>query len=152
MPWSATSAATDSTEPPDQHGSASAFRHSFIPKDRSLPINSADFAKLIAKAIDNKQGTGIRAIDVRGVSSLSDYVVVDSAASAPQRRAIQNEVERDVKKSCPKATMRLSGDVESAWIVLDYFDVIVHLFLPEAREYYDIESLWKKGKDLALEF
>ena len=115
-----------------------------------FPINSEDFAKLVAKAIDAKQGTGIRAIDVRGVSSLSDYVVVASAGSAPQLRAIQAEVEREAKKNCPKATLRVSGDVESAWIVLDYFDVIVHLFLPEAREYYDIESLWKKGRELEL--
>ena len=64
-----------------------------------------------------------------------------SATSAPHLRALAVAVERALAAKGEHA--RVSGDAESAWIVLDYTDVMVHLFLPDARRYYDIESLWK---------
>lgn len=81
--------------------------------------------------------------DVRGRSTLTDFVVVASGTSTPHLKSLAGTLQRELKKAGERA-LRVSGDSESAWIVLDLYDVIVHLFLPEAREYYAIESLWHK--------
>jgi ribosome-associated protein len=79
---------------------------------------------------------------VCGRSSVTDAVVVASASSTPHLRSLSVAVQRALREGCGEGA-RVSGDADSAWIVLDYVDVMIHLFLPEAREYYDIESLWK---------
>lgn len=118
------------------------------PQRRSIPINALQLAQSAAKAIDDKKGSSIRIVDVRGISPLTDFVVIASASSAPHLKALQSNVAKQLRETAGSAAYRSSGDSESAWIVMDYFDVVVHLFLPEAREYYDIEALWDKGTDV----
>ena len=96
----------------------------------------------IRKALEDKKAEGVAVYDVRGRSSITDAAVVASATSAPHLRALSVAVQRAVREACGEGA-RISGDAESAWIVLDYFDVMVHLFLPDARAYYDIEALWR---------
>lgn len=95
----------------------------------------------VVGALDDKKAENVRTYDVRGKSSVTDAVVAASATSAPHLRALSVAVQRAVREKTGEGA-RVSGDAESAWIVLDYVDAMVHLFLPEAREYYDIESLW----------
>ena len=97
----------------------------------------------IRKALEDKKAEGVAVYDVRGRSSITDETVVASATSVPHLRALAVAVERAM--AAKGAHARVSGDAESAWIVLDYSDLMVHLFLPDARRYYDIESLWKKS-------
>jgi ribosome-associated protein len=113
--------------------------------------DSIPFAQFVATGLDGRLAENIRVFDLRGVSSLTDAVVIASATSAPHLRALVSEVARRVRENCDNDSCRMSGDSESAWIVLDYFNVIVHLFLPEAREYYDIESLWAKGREVEFD-
>jgi ribosome-associated protein len=104
-------------------------------------IEARDIANLAAKALDDKQGRDIRVRDVRGVSEVTDWTVVASGGSPPQIKALANEVQHALKEhgvSC----YRRAGEAECGWVVLDYFDCIVHIFQPETREYYDIEALW----------
>ena len=96
----------------------------------------------IRKALEDKKAEGVAVYDVRGRSSITDTAVVASATSAPHLRALSVAVQRAVREACGEGA-RISGDAESAWIVLDYFDAMVHLFLPDARDYYDIEALWR---------
>ena len=121
----------------------------YIPLHNMKP-ESIPFAQFIATVLDDRQAEDIRIVDLRGVSSLTDAVVVASATSTPHLRALVSEVTKRVREQCDNDSARLSGDPESAWIVMDYFNVIVHLFLPEARAYYDIEALWKDGKSIAI--
>lgn len=97
----------------------------------------------IRKALEDKKAEGVVVYDVRGRSSITDTAVVASATSAPHLRALSVAVQRAVRDACGEGA-RISGDAESAWIVLDYFDAMVHLFLPDARAYYDIEALWRR--------
>ena len=97
----------------------------------------------IRKALEDKKAEGVAVYDVRGRSSITDTAVVASATSAPHPRALSVAVQRAVREACGEGA-RISGDAESAWIVLDYFDAMVHLFLPDARAYYDIEALWRR--------
>ena len=96
----------------------------------------------IRKTLEDKKAEGVAVYDVRGRSSITDTAVVASATSAPHLRALSVAVQRAVREACGEGA-RISGDAESAWIVLDYFDAMVHLFLPDARAYYDIEALWR---------
>ena len=96
----------------------------------------------IRKALEDKKAEGVAVYDVRGRSSITDTAVVASATSAPHLRALSVAVQRAVREACGEGA-RISGDAESAWIVLDYFDAMVHLCLPDARAYYDIEALWR---------
>ena len=97
----------------------------------------------IRKALEDKKAEGVAVYDVRGRSSITDTAVVASATSAPHLRALSVAVQRAVREACGEGA-RISGDAESAWIVLDYFDAMVHLFLPDARAYYDIEARWRR--------
>ena len=96
----------------------------------------------ILAALDGKKADNVAQYDVRGKSSVTDAPVVASATSVPHLRALSVAVQRAVRETCGEGA-RVSGDEESAWIVLDYFDVMVHLFLPDARAYSDIEALWR---------
>ena len=112
-------------------------------------MTSVEVAKLAAATIDSRKGEGIRVVDVRGVSPLADYIVIATATSAPHLRGLQTELAKVLREKAGEDSKRTSGDAQSAWMVLDYFDVMIHLFLPEARTYYAIESLWEKGRDVA---
>jgi len=109
---------------------------------------SVDVAKLAAATIYARKGEDIRVVDVRNVSPLADYIVIATATSAPHLRGLQAELAKVLREKAGEDFKRTSGDSDSAWMVLDYFDVMIHLFLPEAREYYDIEALWTKGKNV----
>ncbi len=104
-------------------------------------MTTEEESETVRRALEEKKAEDVVAYDVRGRSSITDATVVASATSAPHLRALAVAVERAMAQKGAHA--RVSGDAESAWIVLDYSDLMVHLFLPDARRYYDIESLWK---------
>lgn len=104
-------------------------------------MDTKDKAELIRAILEEKKAEDVRIIDVRGKSGITDMLVIASAASSPHLRALANDVERGMREKAGERARR-SGDEESAWIVLDFFDVMVHAFLPEARSYYRLEELW----------
>jgi len=80
-------------------------------------------------------------LDIRNVASFADYFVIASAGTTRQMDAVLEEVERELAADKVKPMGR-EGDPESGWVLLDYGDVILHLFAPEERAYYDLEGLW----------
>ena len=99
--------------------------------------------KLIAQALENRKGTDGKSYDIRGKSALADFFVVATGAAAPHLKALIAETQAVMKQNGVNS-YRTSGDPESGWIVVDYVDVIVHVFSPEARAYYALEKLWTK--------
>ena len=99
--------------------------------------------KAIEQALEDRKGTDIKAYDMRGKSSLADFFVVATGAAAPHLKALVAETQAAMKKA-GVSSYRTSGDPESGWIVVDYIDVVVHVFSPEARAYYALEKLWTK--------
>ena len=95
----------------------------------------------IVKAIEDRKGADVKVYDVRGKSSLADFFVVATGTAAPHLKALVAETQAAMK-SAGVASYRTSGDPESGWIVVDYVDVVVHVFSPEARAYYALEKLW----------
>jgi ribosome-associated protein len=99
-------------------------------------------AQTIVQALEDRKGTDVKVYDVRGKSGLADFFVVATGAAAPHLKALVGESQR-VMKETGVMSYRTSGDPESGWIVVDYVDVVVHVFSPEARAYYALERLWQ---------
>ena len=95
----------------------------------------------IVKALEDRKGVDVKVYDVRGKSSLADFFVVATGSAAPHLKALIAE-SQSVMKDAGVMSYRTSGDPESGWIVVDYVDVVVHVFSPEARAYYALEKLW----------
>lgn len=96
-------------------------------------MTSEELSTLLSQALVDTKAIDVKTYDVRGKSGIADFFVVATGAAAPHLKALV--------KALPKA-YRVSGDPESGWIVADYFDVVVHVFSPEARAYYALEKLW----------
>lgn len=97
-------------------------------------------ARTAMTAITNKKGLQTTTYDVRKHSAITDYIVITTAQNASHLKALFNAIHLQFKKN-GLLCFRKSGTPESGWIMADYFDVVVHLFLPESREYYSLDQL-----------
>ena len=94
--------------------------------------------------LDSKKGENVVVLHVQDVSSITDYLILCSGLNNPHLRALADEVAKQLRlETPPVAAHRRAGSVESEWLVLDYFDFVVHLFTPQMRSYYALEQLWK---------
>ena len=105
-------------------------------------MNSKKLAQLCSEFADNKKAENIVVLDVRKVSSVTDYFVVASGTSEPHLRAIVSEITDELREKHDVRPTRVDGHTGGAWVVLDFFDVIVHVMRADVRERYDLESLW----------
>ena len=98
----------------------------------------------IRAALDARKGEHVVVLRVADVSSVADYLVLCTGLNNPHLRALADEVAKQLRlETPPVAAHRRAGGAESGWIVLDYVDVVVHLFTPQMRSYYALEQLWK---------
>lgn len=104
--------------------------------------NSLELAKLIAKASDDKKARDVVMMNMEGLSTATDYFVVCSASSTTQVRAIADNVEDVLREQEGMEFLRKEGYREAEWVLLDYGDVVLHVFQQDAREYYALEQLW----------
>lgn len=95
----------------------------------------------MAQAADRKKALDITVLDLKGVFSAADYFVICSGGNVTQLAAIAREVEEEMKDS-ENTYFKRQGIPESGWILLDYGDVVVHIFSKDAREFYSLEHLW----------
>ena len=105
-------------------------------------MNSKKLAQLCSEFADNKKAENLVVLDVRKVSSVTDYFVVASGTSEPHLRAIVSEITDQLREKHDVRPTRVDGHTGGAWVVLDFFDVIVHVMRADVRERYDLESLW----------
>jgi ribosome-associated protein len=112
------------------------------PAQNPLTIDSRELAWQIAKAAEDKKAQDIVLLDVSEVSYLADYFVIITGFSGTQLKAIAESIEDKIEDNYHRIPERVSGKREGNWIVQDYGDVIVHTFLPEEREYYNLEAFW----------
>ena len=99
-------------------------------------------AQVAARAADEKQGTDITVLDVGDVLAITELFVVATASNSRQVGAIQSEVSHKVREVLGRSPLRSEGTVEQQWVLIDYGDVIVHIFAQEARDFYEIERLY----------
>lgn len=106
----------------------------------------------VAQAIYDKKGFNTLILDVRGISSMTDYMIIAEGSVERHVYAISQAIQEKLKGD-GEYPLHVGGEKESDWIVIDYCDFIVHLFIPDLRERYAIEQLWKKSKiiDVAID-
>jgi ribosome-associated protein len=117
------------------------------PRSSSLP-SSLDLALTAAAAASAKQARDVRVLDVSEPLVISDYFVICSAGNDRQVRAIVEEIERACRAEGARP-LRREGEREARWILLDFVDFVVHVFLQEERDYYDLERLWRDAPVVA---
>ena len=105
-------------------------------------MDSKKLALLCRELADNRKAEDITVLDVRELSSVTDYFVVASGTSEPHLRAIVDEITEKLREGHHLRPRAVDGTLQAAWIVLDYFDVIVHVMRQDVRERYDLETLW----------
>ena len=109
-----------------------------------------DLALAAARVAEENRGADVRVLDLRGLTQVFDYFVIATGSSRRQMHAMADEIELAVKQELHDRKRGGEGYEEGRWIVLDYGDVMVHLFDPEAREYWDLEQLWSGAKAVPL--
>jgi ribosome-associated protein len=105
-------------------------------------MDSKKLAQLCREQADNKKAENIVILDVSELSSVTDYFVICSATSEPHMRAISDEIANNLREKHELRPRAIDGTLQTAWIVMDYFDVIVHIMKTDVREKYDLEALW----------
>jgi len=113
-----------------------------------MAIKGLELAQACAKAADEIKAENIHVWDMRGVSSLTDFMVVCTGTSMPQLRAILRDVAGKVLDEHGVKPTQTEGRADTRWVVLDFIDVMVHVMDPEMREFYGLEDLWKDAKEV----
>jgi ribosome-associated protein len=109
-------------------------------------MTGEETAKLCAAYADDKKAEKIVIMDVRGISPIADYFVICTASSAPHLRAVQNEIDERMHDEHDQNPRWRDDNYESQWLILDYSDVMVHIFHEEKRDFYRLEELWGDAK------
>lgn len=114
-------------------------------------MTSLELTKAIVKILDSKKAQDIEAIGIRDLSIIADYFVIASGSNTTQVKALADEVEYKLKTDFGIEPQRVEGYRSSSWILVDYGNVIVHVFYGETREFYSLERLWTDGERLSLD-
>ena len=112
---------------------------------------ASDMAVVAARAAADKMGQDTVVLEVGQVLAITDHFVITSAANGRQVRAIVDEVEQQIKDSGGPGPIRSEGLDDARWVLMDYGDFVVHVFLDEVRRYYDLERLWADAPRLQWE-
>ena len=107
-------------------------------------LDSTELARLVVEVASDKLAADIVMLDLRGVAPFADYFVIMSADSARQIEALEEDLTKALKDAQVRRFHR-EGTPASGWVLLDFSDVIVHIFSPEEREYYHLETLWSQA-------
>lgn len=109
-------------------------------------LSSHDRALIAAQIAEDNRAKNIVILDLRELTQYFDFFVIASGTSRRQMHAVSEEIDHEFEDHLGDKRLSISGYRESRWIVLDYGDIIVHLFEPETREFYALEELWGKAK------
>jgi ribosome-associated protein len=105
-------------------------------------MDSKKLALKCRELADNRKAEEILVLDVKAISSITDYFVIASGTSEPHLRAISEEITNRLREEHQVIPRAMDGTIQNGWIVLDFFDVIVHVMRADVRQRYDLESLW----------
>lgn len=110
-------------------------------------IKADELTALIVKGIQEKKGENIVQLDLRGLDgAVTDFYIVCEATSTTQVGAISDSIEKEVREACGEKPWHIEGRENLEWVLLDYVNVVAHIFQPEKREFFNIEELWADAK------
>ncbi len=102
------------------------------------------------EAILNKKGEEIAVFDMRGFTPFMDFSILATAGSAIQAKVLMESVIEEVKKTGTRVRS-IEGDIDSGWVLIDFWDLVVHIFRPELRKYYNLDGLWADMPSIRLD-
>jgi ribosome-associated protein len=113
-------------------------------------INPEQMAAAIAELASDRKAIDIVQLDLRGMIGYADYFVICTGRTDRQTRAIHDAIHQGMKSAHSLLPARVEGLTQGHWILIDYLDVVVHIFTPETREYYRLEQLWGEAPSLVV--
>lgn len=113
-----------------------------------MQIKGQELAQACAKVADELKAENIQILDMRGISNLTDFMVICTGTSMPQLRAILRDVAGKIEEEHGVKPLHTDGKADTRWVVLDFVDVLVHVMDEELRDVYGLEDLWKDAKEV----
>ncbi len=107
-------------------------------------MTSLELAHACAIAASDTKATDIQIYDLRGTSTITDYAIVCSATSVPHLRAVLRDIDKEIFEKYNIDPVYMERTPQAMWCVLDYIDVMIHVFAGEVRDFYELEKLWKE--------
>ena len=117
----------------------------------SQPNRALERALVAARTAEDNRGQDIVILDLRELTTIFDYFVIVSGTSRRQLHAVSEEIDHALEEGMGDKRMGIEGYRENLWILLDYGDVVIHIFEPETRKYYALEDLWGQAKRVPFE-
>ena len=102
------------------------------------------------QAAEAKKATDIKVLDLTGITSFADFFVICTGANARQIQAISDEVNLQLKRQAGELPISVEGYNQAEWVLADYGDLLVHIFSPKSRDYYDLERLWRNAQTIEI--
>jgi ribosome-associated protein len=113
-------------------------------------VKANEMVKIAYEAILDRKADDVRIIDISGVSTIADYFIICDGSNSQQVQAIQANVDEQLGRA-GFMPLRVEGVRSASWILMDYGDVVIHIFSKEDRLFYDLERIWKDGKELSVD-
>ena len=114
-------------------------------------MKGLELSTSIAKILDAKKAHDVKVLKIEDLTIVTDYIVIATGTSTTQVKALADEVEYQLETQFSLSPSRVEGYESKNWILMDYDTVIVHVFLPEARNYYNLDKLWADGEEIEIE-
>jgi len=114
------------------------------------PIGAEDLVRLCVRLAEDKKAEDIVVLDLRGISPFADFFVICSGTSEPHLKAISSGIREGLREHACLSPLASEGSVASQWLVMDYSEVLVHIFHQKKREFYALENLWSDAPRLNL--
>ena len=113
-------------------------------------MTSAEYCKIAVKALEDKKAEDVKVIDIREISPIADFFIIADGMNQNQIQAMRDAVDEALYKADLKVR-QVEGNQSSTWILMDYNDIIIHIFSKEDRLFYDLERIWKDGKAISVD-
>lgn len=117
----------------------------------SIPFEEVDpEVQLAVRCAADKKGMDLKVLDLRQIASFTEFFILASGANQRQVQAISDEITEQLKKQLNRRAIRVEGYTSGEWVLLDFGDFVVHIFNKEARDFYDLERLWRDAQKVDL--
>ena len=113
-------------------------------------MTSAEYCKIAVKALEDNKAEDVKIIDIREISPIADFFIIADGMNQNQIQAMRDAVDEALYKADLKVR-QVEGNQSSTWILMDYNDIIIHIFSKEDRLFYDLERIWKDGKEISVD-
>lgn len=113
-------------------------------------MTSVEYCKIAVKALEDKKAEDVKVIDIREISPIADFFIIADGMNQNQIQAMRDAVDEALYKADLKVR-QVEGNQSSTWILMDYNDIIIHIFSKEDRLFYDLERIWKDGKEISVD-